>query len=257
MTEKAFSIGLYSYTTPAPGADGFKAFYDLVTSIFHRIGIAPTYFAAEGASYKGDLSKIDGAVHTKALQSGFSDIHVMSLLANPEGSAEPAYDSFASASLSYVKEIGETLFCLTIEERFLEFGGDIFDRILMSCIGLQHWDFGYALSQVIEKKPEFHVLGLDDGKLTVEDRKRLNKWYASLPEVRLQKIRDVYPVNVLNDRQLHAQVSASQTLEDIIRADSFSSLRRIGDGQLCLWEVQPGGLDDLRNMLAIGSVLIT
>ena len=257
MTEKVFAIGLYSYTTPAPGADGFKAFYDLVTSIFHRVGIAPTYFAAEGLGYKGDLTKIGGRVYTKALKSGFSDIHVMSLVANPEGSAEPGYDGFASASLSYVEEIGETLFCLAIEERFLKFGGDIFESILMSCIGLRHWDFGYALSQFIEQKPEFHVLGLDGGKLTAEDRKRLNKWYASLPEVRLQKIRDVYPVNVLNDTQLNAQVSASQTLEDIIRADSFSSLRRVGDGQLWLWEVQLGGLDDLRNMLATGNVLIT
>ena len=32
MTEKVFAIGLYSYTTPAPGADGLKAFYDLVRS---------------------------------------------------------------------------------------------------------------------------------------------------------------------------------------------------------------------------------
>lgn len=257
MSEKAFAVGLYSYTVPAPGADGFKAFYDLVTSIFQRIGVASTYFAAEGLGYKGDLARIGGRAHTKALKSGFSDIHVMSLVANPEGSTEPGYDSFASASLSYVEEIGETLFCLAIEERFLDFGGDTFKNILISCIGLQHWNFGYALSQFIEKKPEFHVLGLDGGKMTAEDRVRLNKWYASLPDARLQKIRDVYPVNVVNNMQLNAQVSPSQTLEDVIRNDSFSSLRRIGDLQLWLWEVQPSGLDDLRNKLATGSVLIT
>lgn len=100
MTEKAFAIGLYSYTAPHPGADGFKGFYDLVVSIFHRIGIVPTYFAAEGLDYKGDLTKFEGRVHTKALKSGFANIHVMSLVANPEGSLEPGYDSYASASLS-------------------------------------------------------------------------------------------------------------------------------------------------------------
>ncbi|WP_426212037.1 hypothetical protein [Massilia sp. TWP1-3-3] len=257
MSDKAFAIGLYCYTAPSPGADGFKAFYDLITNIFIRIGIAPTYFAAEGTGYNGNLTKFGARTHAKALKSGFSDIHVMSLVANPAGSAEPGYDSYASASLSYVEEIGETLFCLAIEERFLEFSSDDFNSILMSCIALQRWDFGYAVSQPVQKKPEFHVLGLDAGELTVEDQTRLNKWYASLPEARLIKIRDVYPVNVLNNTQLNARVSVSQSLTDVIREDKHSSLRLADDGQLWLWEVEPDGLDDLRNKLAAGDVLIT
>ena len=188
MVEKAFAIGLYSYTKPAPGADGFNAFYDLMVSIFQRIGITPTYFAAEGEGYKGSLTKFGGKTHAKALKSGFAGIHMMAVVANPEGSAEPGYDSYVSASFSYIDAIDETLFCLAVEERFLEFAGDMFKSILMSCISLRHWDFGYALSQSIEKKPEFHVLGLDDGKLTVEERARLNKWYGSVTRSTAPKI---------------------------------------------------------------------
>jgi hypothetical protein len=257
MTKKTFAIGLYSYTAPTLGAVGFRAFYDLITAIFQRIGITPTYFAAAGLGYKGNLTKFGGKTHAKALKSDFADIHVLSLVANPEGSAEPGYDSFASGSLSYIEEGGETLFCLAIEERLLEFKGDVFMSILTDCIKLQHWDFGYAFSQAIEKKPEFHVMGLDGGALTDEDRRRLIKWYGAPPEVRLQKIRDIYPVNIINDAQLNLRVSVSQTLMDAIRADAYSSLRRVADQPLWLWEVQSGGLDNFRNKLENAGVLIT
>lgn len=248
---------MYSYTAPNPGADGFKAFYDLIMSIFQNIGISPTYFAAEGVGYKGDLTKFGGRIHAKAIKSGFTDIHVMSLVANPEGSAEPGYDSYASASLGYVEETGETLLCIAIEESFLEFGGAVFENIFRSLIGLRVWDFGYALSQPIEKKPEFHVLGLDGGKLASEDRRRLNKWYASLPGERLRKIRDVYPFNVVNAAQLGAKISTGQTLEEVIRQDVNSSLASLEGGRLWLWKVQSGGLGNIRDRLVDGDALIT
>lgn len=256
MIEKTFAIGLYSYTPSTPGPEGFKAFYDLVVSIFNRIGVTPTYFAAEGLGYKGDLTKFEGRAHAKALKSGFANIHVMSLVSNPEGSAEPGYDSYASASLSYVEEVGETLLCLAIEERFLEFGCDAFESILMSCIMLQGWDFGFALSQPSERKPEFHVLGLDDGKLSADEQKRLNKWYVSLPNERLQKIRDVYQFNVVSDAQLDARISSSQTLRDLIREDACSSLCHIEDSNLWLWKVQLNGLVELRYKLENAGLLI-
>lgn len=149
------------------------------------------------------------------------------------------------------------MFCLAIEERFLESGRVTFEGILKSCICLQPWDFGFALSQPTEKKPEFYVLGLDDGNLTTEEQERLNKWHGSPPEIRLQKIRDVYPFNVVSDAQLKAQISVSKTLEDIIREDCSSSLSYVEDSQLWLWKVQADGLSRLREKLVHAGVLIT
>lgn len=255
--QRAFAIGLYSYSNPSPGRDGFRTFHDLVISIFRGVGVVPTYFAAEGVGCRGDLTTYGGKTHTKALKSNFEGIHVMSLVANPEGSGEPGYDSYASASLAYIKETGETLLCLAMEERYLEFGGEDFEKVLMSLVAMRSWDFGYALSLPIEKKPEFHVLGLDGGTLTPEELRQLNKWYGSPPDERLRKIRDIYPYNIINSTQLGTQISGSETLKDVISRNSNSSLRHLDGSRLWMWKVQPNALIDVRNKLAESGVLIT
>lgn len=253
----AWAIGLYSYSAPHPGAQGFNRFYDSVLAVFQAAGIAPTYFAAEGVGYRGDLTKYGGRTHAKALKTGFADIHVMSLVANPAESDEPGYDDFASASLAYVEETGETLLCLALEERLMAFGGDAFENVLQSLVCLNSWDFGYALSQPIEKKPEFHVLGLDGGVLSQEDRRRLNAWYAALPEERLRKLRDIYPYVVLNAAQLAAPVSGARVLEDVARSESLSTLTSLDGTPLWLWKIPPEAVSDLRDKLVGSGVLIT
>lgn len=253
----AWAIALHSYSAPHPGAHGFNRFYDAVLSVFQTAGIRPTYFAAEGVGYKGGLTKFGGRTHTKALKTGFSNIHVFSLVANPAESDKPGYDSFASASLGYVEETGETLLCLTLEERFLAFGGNHFEAALQSLASMGAWDFGYALSQPIEKKPEFHVLGLDGGVLSQEDRRRLNAWYASLPEERLRKLRDIYPYIVLNTVQLAAPVSTTHVLGDVAQAERQSTLAKIDGSHLWLWKISPEAVSDIRKKLVGSGILIS
>jgi hypothetical protein len=253
----AWAIGLYSYSASHPGPMGWKQFYDCVLAVFQGAGITPTYFAAEGVGYTGELTKYGSRTHAKALKSGFANIHVMAVVANPEGSDEPGYDSFASASLAYVEEASETLLCLAIEERFLDFGGEAFESALQALVALQPWDFGYALSEPVEKKPEFHVLGLDDGKLSIEERRRMNAWYEALPEEKVRKLRDIYPYVVLNDVQLATQLSAMQTLEDVIRSESRSVLARLAGSTLWLWKIPLDAVSTLRDRLAGSGILIT
>ncbi|MEC5398858.1 hypothetical protein [Uliginosibacterium sp. H1] len=253
----AWAIGLYSYSASHPGAEGFNRFYDSVLAVFQAAGITPTYFAAEGAGYRGNLTKYGGRTHAKALRTGFSDLHVMSLVANPAESDEPAYDSFASASLAYVKDTGETLLCLALEERLLEFGGSAFENVLQSLVCLNSWDFGYALSQPAEKKPEFHVLGLDGGVVSQEDSRRLNAWYAAPPKERLRKLRDIYPYLVLNAAQLAAPVSGDHVLENVARSESLSTLNSLDGTSLWLWKIPPEAVTNLRAKLVGSGVLIT
>ena len=253
----SWAIGLYSYSAPHPEAQGFNRFYETVLTIFETAGITPTYFAAEGVGYNGDLTKFGGRTQAKALKTGFAGINVISLMANPVESDEPGYDNFASASLGHVEETGEILLCLAMEERLLGFGGDTFERVLLSLASLRSWDFGFALSQPIEKKPEFHVLGLDGGGLSQEERRKLNAWYASLPEERLRKIRDIYPYMLLNNAQLTTRISATQTVEDIAKSDSRTVLSRIDETSLWLWKIQQDAVSDIRAKMTDCGALIT
>ena len=151
----------------------------------------------------------------------------------------------------------ETLLCLAMEERFTAFEGGAFEGILQALAALQPWDFGYALLQPAEKKPEFHVLGLDDGKLNKEEQRRLNAWYASVPGQRLRKLRDVYPYMLINDKQLGEKIAFPQSLEDVARSDAHSVLTRCDGSSLWLWKVQSEAIDSLREKLAACGALIT
>lgn len=252
----AWAIGLYSYSISGPGNLRLDNFVGVVLSIFESIGIAPTYFGAIGPGYDGDLKRYGGRIHTKASKEGFSGLHAVTLVANPVGSDAPAYDSFASASLSYVAETNASLLCLAMEERLHAFGNDAFERILSSLVSLNSWEFGYVLSQPTEKKPEFHILGLSGGSFNPHERQRLNAWYASEAHERLHKIRDVYPYLVLNRMQLSYGVSANQTLQEYICSKPGGSLRQI-DESLWLWTVQPNAVADIRSDLLKCGALIS
>jgi hypothetical protein len=80
------------------------------------------------------------------LHEGFKGIHGLSVASNPEGSEQPGYDAFASVAMTYVGSINETLLCVLLKERFAEFGGPPFLKILTSLVGLRKWDFGYAFA---------------------------------------------------------------------------------------------------------------
>jgi len=255
--QNAFAIGLYSYSLPHPGGEGFQRFYNLVMESFQEVGLTPTYFAAEGTGYRGDFSKFGGRVHSKAVKTEFAGINVMSLVVNPEGSDEPGYDSFVSASLGYVDETGELLLCFSMEERFMAFDGENFLRVFKSLVELLPWDFGYALSQPVEQKPEFHVLGLDGGTLSEEDRCRLNSWYASVPEERIRRVRDIYPYIILNKEQLSTTLSNGETLEKFAQKEQGSVLTCLDGSPLLLWRIKPGAISEIRTKLAGERVLIT
>ncbi|WP_125461770.1 MULTISPECIES: hypothetical protein [Rhodomicrobium] len=256
MEENAWALALFSYSVPPPGAEGFGQFFDLALSTFQDLGIKPTYFAADGPQDTGDLVPFSGAAQIRLSQAGFAGIRTLAVVANPEGSKQPGYDAFAHIGLAHIANISESLLTLSIEERFADFGGPQFKRILASLVALQKWDFGYALCQPIKKKPLFHVLGLDDGKLTPAESKLLNAWYASSPSDRVRKLRDVYPFYLVNDQQLAAKVGGGTSLREFIQEDRGSTLQSLDDSDLRLWSVDSASLAEVRAKLVFSDVLI-
>jgi hypothetical protein len=180
----------------------------------------------------------------------------LTVASNPEGSQQPGYDAFASVGLTHLGSNNETLLCVLLEERFAEFGGPGFLKILTSLVALQKWDFGYSVCQPIRNKPLFHVLGLDDGKLTPTESKLLNAWYAAPPSDRVRRLRDVYPFYVVNEQQLSARTGGGRSLREFIERDGRSSLRSLDASGLWLWCVERASLADIRAQLAFSEVLI-
>ena len=237
LDKLASALGLYEYGEPHPGNAIFGRFYSVATDLFQSLGIQPTFIGAEGEGYSGEFTKFGGRTQTKLLKSDFSGISVLSLAANPSTSDSPAYDSFAMISLSYVEADRELLLCLVVNEAFVKLRSEQWDAIVSTLAHFHHWDFGYGFSANAADQPELHILGMDNGRLSKEDQRLLNAWYAARADVRVRRLRDVYPYNLLNEQQLHQEIGTGVRLKNFIEQQPGCTLTRLTDDGLYQWKV--------------------
>lgn len=257
LKRTACAIGLYQYCCARPSSENYRQFYSSVLSFLDSIGVKPTYVGVDGNGYPDELKKISGPVNKKLLDTSFSGVDSLSLVANPEGSDSPAYDSFMSTSFGYVDSAQEVLLSFVVNESFIEFRSAKYDELLRSLIGLSRWGFGFGFSSIGEKQAEFHILGVDNGKLSPEEYKSLCAWYATPANVRKALLRDVYPYNLLNECQLNAQVSSGVTLRQFAQSQPGCSVTRMTDYGLHLWQVPDTEVSRLKEILTGSQVLIS
>lgn len=256
LSNTACALGLYKYNCDEPDSSLFQLFHAAIVSAFQSYGIDCTYFGADGPGYPDKLTKIGGRAYARAVKSGFADVTGLSFMANPPDSDAPAYDSFATAILNYVEVNRELVACLVVNESFLELHSNEYDALLHSQAQLCQWDYGFGVSSGVDKQPDFHILGLDNGKLSPEEYESLCAWYAAPPQSRLTFLRDVYPYNLLNETQLSAQVREDMTLRQFAQSQPGCSLTRLTDYGLYLWRVPDAEVDRLRIALKKSGALV-
>jgi hypothetical protein len=256
LSDTACALGLYRYNCDKPNSTLFQLFHAAIVSAFQSYGIDCTYFGADGPGYPDKLTKIGGRAYARAVKSGFADLAGVEFMANPLDSDAPAYDSFAIGRLDYFEVNRELVACLAINESFLQLHTKEYVALLRSQAQLCQWDYGFGFSSSVDKEPDYHILGLDNGKLSPEEFESLNAWYAAPPEVRAASLRDVYPYNLLNETQLSARVGGDMTLHQFAQDEPGCSLTRLTDYGLYLWQVPDAEVDRLRKALRKSGVLV-
>lgn len=253
IADKEWVIGLYSYSSDQPTGTTVRAFYKIVTDVFTQLGAPPTYIAAEGKGYSGKAVDFGGNISKKLIHSDFEDITVLDISSNPEGSKSPAYDRFATASLSFNMP-GETLLCLALNEGFEPFGGEVFCQIVGRLLSLQDWSFGFGFSDKVNRQPDFHVLGIDNGKLGADEQAALNAWYMAQPERKTTMLRGVYPMMLLNQEQMQLSAPDGRSLVEYIgsRADCTD----VQSGNLVMCMIPLHEVDSMRAELSKSGALI-
>lgn len=251
------ALGLYRYGVQAVGGQEIAAFHAAFVESFASVGLTATYIAMDGDGYTGRSTRIGGSGHKKALATGFAGVNVLSLDVNPEGSDEPAYDSFASISMSFVKEKQELLLCFAVDESFTPFASPAYDAIVARLISLSAWSFGYGFKAPARKKPDFHILGLDPGTLTADERKALIAWYSSTGELRSIRLRNVYELNLLSPAQLGQRLPDGRTLREFIDSSAGSLLEQLPGGDLFVWKLKSeADVEAARSQLQATGLLI-
>lgn len=257
ISNSVSALGLYSYGCEHPGGGLFNSFYYSVMSQLQSWGLKATYIGAEGNGCSGKLNKVGGRAHDKLLASGFADVSVLSVAVNPAGSDDPSYDSFISASLSYVEPNRELLACFVVNGSFVKLNSAEYDQLLRSQVGLWTWSFGYGFTSSVERQPDFHILGLDNGRLNADEYESLCAWHAANGSVRSSLIRNVYPYNVLNNRQLDACVSEGLSLRQFAQCQPYCALTQLTEYGLHVWQIPESEVGRVRQSLVASPVLIT
>lgn len=258
LSRSASAIGLYAYRQNDPGASLYARFYSLVIDQLTRLGVEPTYIGVDGEGYSEKLVEFGGREHKKVLNANFEDITGLSVVANPLGSNAPAFDSYFYSTVSFIESMRQLDLCFTINESFLPFGTEAFDEALRELVELHPWDFGIGFCDAVDRDPELHILGASNGKLSKEEDAALNAWYSSPADVRLQRLRSIYPYNFVNEHQLAQEVQNGMSLKRLIRELPVGTLESLGQNGMYLWKVpDESERTSLRAQLAERSLLIS
>lgn len=253
----ATALGLFNYVETAPDQAQIRRAYDWADEKLKELGLTPSYFGSGGYL---KMKKYGGALHKRTLVNNFAPtkdgVLGFSIYCNPLDSDEPSYDYYALATYSYRPSSSVVTLNFYAEEQYLPSPSPVLDKLLVEMTGLQPWDFGQGLTRPVKEEPYMHLI-CGKRRDKSEETRRQDKWYATYqPSERLTRVRDVYPYNMLNARQLAYPVADSTTLRDFIVSNPFSELRPLAQG-LELWTVQPEQTELVRSMLAGTGVLIT
>jgi len=257
LKSTASALGLHSYHLPPPNRDVYRRFYDAVIALFAERNIEATYIGVRGEGWPKKLGKFKGKTHKRLLETGFANVDGVSVYANPKDSDAPSFDRFAYASIGFSEFSNETYIGVVVNEVFISFCGEEYRSMYERFLDLFPWDFGYGFSDDVDKYPEFHILGGGYGELSAEEESALQAWYASSPETRLQKLRDVYPKNFVSEKHLETEIAEDMTLRKWIDEHSSTDLVRLTDYGLHLWIVDDQERDHFREQLGKMGALIS
>lgn len=249
-----YSLGLFNYSSPPIDSKMFSRFHDLARSLLADHGIAPTHFAADGNGQSGKLTKMNGAAHKRLIANGFTGLNLLTIHAVPEASDAPAYDSTASLHLGSSPELGVELILFSNDHRLLLDHVSVQETV-ERLTALHRWDFGYATHPPFEQSPYAHIAGFDDGTQSEEECERLQIWYDCSPAERVSKMRNIYPINLLNAAQLSAKVGPSETLREVFQRTPGCVLKAFSQ-HLWLLNVEPEVVMGLRSSLKGSGSLI-
>ncbi len=196
MNESASALGLYQCECDHPANALFSTFSSTILSLLGTWGVTPTYIAATGAEYSGKYFRFGSRAHDRLVHSGFERINALSIAVTPPGSTKPSYDSVVSASCGYIEAIRELLVCIVVNEKYVSLYSPAYEKMLLSLVAICRWDFGYGFSSSVEDQPDFHLLGLDNGRLSPGEYDSLCKWYAATGDARKAFLRNIYPYNL-------------------------------------------------------------
>ncbi|MBI9019617.1 MAG: hypothetical protein JEZ07_20390 [Phycisphaerae bacterium] len=257
LEKTSVGFALHSYGKNHPGSELFVQFHSIAINMLEKCDIKITYIGADEGSYSGKYVKFKGRTHKRILKEEFDKIRSFDFVATPQDSDAPAYDKFANIGISYTGYDKGLLLYLDINETFISLDSESFAGLIRPMVELYDWDFGYGFSDLARKEASVYIIGGGNDQYSEEEEKALDLWHAAKPEERLDRLRDVYPYNIISERQLNHLCPEYGTLRAYIENQNNTTFERLTEAGLHLWRIADNAeLLRVQNELAAMSLLI-
>ena len=211
--------------------------------LMDQLGIPVSHMGLGGNRSSGKLMGKKAAFNHLA-KAATGDYDSVSLVSCPPGSEGPAFDWMVYLEVNQVPVVGRTRNLACESPLITRLSDSLFlDDILNGEV----YSYGFSLTMPKEDCPEIYLLtGPTEGDDQTRMAARLWQHFLMRHEPIGDRLRDVYPVNYLNDRHLALPVGSS-TFKDVLRTHGATSTRRIAG--LAEYVLPSGSLSTVREIM--------
>jgi hypothetical protein len=210
--------------------------------LMDQLGIPVSHMGLGGNRSSGKLMGKKAAFNRLA-KAATGDYDSVSLVSCPPGSEGPAFDWEVYVEVSQVPVVGRTRSLACESPLITRLSDSLFlDELLNSEV----YSYGFSLTMRKEDCPEIYLLAGPTDDEHSRTASRLWQNFSFKQEPIGDRIRDIYPVNYLNERHLALPVGSS-TFKDVLMAHGATSTRRIAG--LAEYVLPSGSLSTVREIM--------
>ncbi len=111
--------------------------------------------------------------------------------------------------------------CLAVNSAVCAFDGAAMWPLIERLFSLCDWSYGYGLEDLVERRPDFHVMEGDSGELSAVESAGADAWYRVPEDVRASTLRSWYRLMFLRDSRFSVRLANGQSLDQCL--DTFPS----------------------------------
>ncbi len=264
LMTQATCIGFCRHTPEMPTSSEMMQAYRQLEGAMQKLGVPPSYFSAYDGTGRGEYKKWEGTFHKKVLEQRMEGIRSFSLAANPTGSKNPGYDSFATIYFGFSPEIRTICVNVIVNHPHLVCGTADCHELINNLSQLRQWDYGFGFERDAATAPDIYLGGSNSNLHSPEDERRTDLWYETSHDFykgveqprRLFMVRDIFPYNMVGLGHLDHRLPDGRSLRELIESDADSEFGQLADN-LWLWKVRPDRTEAVREMLLGTGVIIS
>jgi len=214
MKQKSIGFNLTSLSDEKLSIDIIEKFNKIIFGFFDKHNLEPTYWGVDGKGFGDKLTKFtQKKLQNLKEEKNYLDrddnlIEGIDYIINPKSSDKPAFDSYFEVGISYSRPNKQLEITFIINPNIINtVSKKEIGELVIKMVKLFTVDFGFIYEHEIFEHVSAVVINYDDDNFTKEELEVEDWWYSLSREEKLEKAKQLYPVNLLRKELYHDNIS--------------------------------------------------